>query len=105
VVTEYDPLPVELVGNEPSDWTRDLFPHLWSRITILEEHLQAAKLWNIWILFRDRRDTLQFWTFLLATNASIRSLLADAAKFATIVVILAVIQVIIGVAPVVGSFH
>lgn len=63
--SEFDPLLVELMNNnESSDWTHDLFPCLWSRITILEEHLQAAKPWSIWILFRDRRDTLQFWTFL-----------------------------------------
>jgi len=62
--SEFDQLLVELMGNEPSDWTPEIFPCLWSRINALEEHLLAAKPWNIWILFRDRRDTLQFWTFL-----------------------------------------
>jgi hypothetical protein len=62
--SEYDPLLVELMNNEPSDWTPDLFPNLWSRVMVLEEHLQGAKPWSIWVLFRDRRDTLQFWTFL-----------------------------------------
>jgi hypothetical protein len=62
--SEFDPLLIELMHNEPSDWTPELFPSLWSRIMLLEEHLQTAKPWNIWILFRDRRDTLQFWTFL-----------------------------------------
>jgi hypothetical protein len=62
--SEYDPLLVDLMRNEPSDWTPDDFPHLWSRIVILQEHLQVAKPWSIWVLFRDRRDTLQFWTFL-----------------------------------------
>jgi hypothetical protein len=62
--SEYDPLLIELMNNEPSDWTPDLFPNLWSRIVILEQHLQVAKPWSIWVLFRDRRDTLQFWTFL-----------------------------------------
>ncbi|KAJ4290472.1 hypothetical protein N0V90_010689 [Kalmusia sp. IMI 367209] len=62
--SEYDALLVELMnGAGASDWTQDLFPCLWSRIVELEEHLQAAKPWSIWILFRDRRDTLQFWTF------------------------------------------
>ncbi|EAT82472.2 hypothetical protein SNOG_10137 [Parastagonospora nodorum SN15] len=86
--SEFDPLLVELMKNEPSDWTPDLFPSLWPRIMILEEHLQSAKPWNIWILFRDRRDTLQFWTFF----------------FATVVVMLTFVQVILGVAQVVGSF-
>jgi hypothetical protein len=62
--SEFDPLLVELMGNEPSDWTPEIFPSLWSRIVALEEHLLAAKPWNIWILFRDHRDSLQFWTFL-----------------------------------------
>jgi hypothetical protein len=61
--SEFDPLLVELMGNEPSDWTPELFPSLWARIVVLEEHLTTAKPWNIWILFRDQRDTLQFWTF------------------------------------------
>ena len=63
-LSEYDPLLVELMDNESSDWTQDLFPCLWPRIMVLEEHLLSAKPWSIWILFRDRRDTLQFWTFL-----------------------------------------
>jgi hypothetical protein len=62
--SEFDPLLIEIMHNEPSDWTPELFPSLWSRIMLLEEHLQTAKPWNVWILFRDRRDTLQFWTFL-----------------------------------------
>lgn len=62
--SEYDPLLIELMRNEPSDWTPDLFPNLWSRVILLEDHLQGAKPWSIWVLFRDRRDTLQFWTFL-----------------------------------------
>jgi hypothetical protein len=61
---EYDPLLVKLMSIEPSDWTSDMFPYLWSRIMILEEHLEEAKPWSVWVLFCDRRDTLQFWTFL-----------------------------------------
>jgi hypothetical protein len=63
--SEFDPQLIELMNeNELSDWTHDLFPSLWPRITALEQHVQDAKPWSIWILFRDRRDTLQFWTFL-----------------------------------------
>ncbi|KAF2681617.1 hypothetical protein K458DRAFT_444503 [Lentithecium fluviatile CBS 122367] len=87
--SEYDPRLIELMDNESSDWTQDLFPCLWSRITALEEHLQSAKPWSIWILFRDRRDTLQFWTFF----------------FATVVVLLTFLQVALGVAQVIGSFR
>lgn len=62
--SEYDPLLIDLMKKEPTDWAPDLFPSLWSRITILEQHLQAAKPLSIWVLFWDRRDTLQFWTIL-----------------------------------------
>ncbi|KAF2466190.1 uncharacterized protein BDR25DRAFT_317979 [Lindgomyces ingoldianus] len=87
--SEFDPLLIELMsGNSTSNWTYDLFPCLWPRITMLEDHLQRAKPWNIWILFRDRRDTLQFWTFF----------------FATVVVMLTFFQVALGIAQVVGSF-
>jgi hypothetical protein len=61
--SEFDPLLIDLMNKEASDWTPEIFPSLWPRIMALEEHLQSAKPWNIWILFRDRRDTLQFWTF------------------------------------------
>jgi hypothetical protein len=61
----FDPLLLELMEYDASsDWTYDIFPHLWSRITSLELHLQTSRPWSIWVLFRDRRDTLQFWTFL-----------------------------------------
>jgi hypothetical protein len=47
-----------------SDWTPEDFPTLWPRIARLEHHLQTSRPWSIWVLFRDRRDTMQFWTFL-----------------------------------------
>ncbi|KAI4694341.1 hypothetical protein J4E81_006558 [Alternaria sp. BMP 2799] len=65
--TEYDPeLPrlMSAISQQPIAWTPGMFPHLWSRIMILDEHLQQAKPWSIWVLFRNRNDTLQFWTFL-----------------------------------------
>jgi hypothetical protein len=62
---EFDPLLSKLMSNpEPENWDHELFVHLWPRIVALDEHLQSAKPWNFWVLFRDRRDTLQFWTFL-----------------------------------------
>lgn len=63
--SEFDPVLEELMGNlGPDDWCFELFPHLWERIVALEEHLGNSKPWNFWVLLRDRRDTLQFWTFL-----------------------------------------
>lgn len=65
VKSEFDPLLEQLMENcDPSDWSYELFPHLWTRIVALEEHLVNAKPWSFWVLFRDRRNTLQFWTFL-----------------------------------------
>ncbi|ORY08583.1 hypothetical protein BCR34DRAFT_626161 [Clohesyomyces aquaticus] len=87
---QFDPMLIVLMsGSAISNWTYDLFPCLWSRITTLDEHLQVAKPWSIWILFRDRRDTLQFWTFL----------------FATVVVMLTFFQVALGIAQAIGSFR
>ena len=44
-------------------WKQNDFKHLWPRIVALESHIQCAKPWNFWVIFRDRRDTVQFWTF------------------------------------------
>lgn len=65
VQSHFDPLLGELM-TRPSmkDWTPEDFPHLWMRIVRLEQHLQTARPWSIWVLFRDKRDTVQFWTFL-----------------------------------------
>jgi hypothetical protein len=54
-----------LVQSKPlRDWDPAMFPQLWSRIARLHQHQLTAKPWSIWMLFRDRRDTLQYWTFL-----------------------------------------
>lgn len=54
-----------LVKSKPlRDWDPAMFPQLWSRIARLHQHQLTAKPWSIWMLFRDRRDTLQYWTFL-----------------------------------------
>ena len=63
--SEFDPMLEELMlGRSMSDWMPNDFPHLWMRIVRLEHHLQTSRPWSIWVLFRDRRDTMQFWTFL-----------------------------------------
>ncbi|KAH7067517.1 hypothetical protein BKA63DRAFT_424271 [Paraphoma chrysanthemicola] len=87
--SEFDPMLERLMDDEASDWTIETFPSLWSRITALEKHLQTARPRSIWILLRDRRDTLQYYTFV----------------FATVVVCLTIVQVLLAVAQVVGSFH
>ncbi|PVH96160.1 hypothetical protein DM02DRAFT_688471 [Periconia macrospinosa] len=80
---------VTLVKSKPlHEWNQTMFPHLWSRVARLHQHQLTAKPWSIWMLFRDRRDTLQYWTFL----------------FAALVLIMTLLQVLLGIAQVVGSF-
>ena len=63
--TEFDPTLLELMKKTPhEDWTADVFPYLWLRIARLEQHLHTSRPWSLWVLFRDSRDTFQFWTFL-----------------------------------------
>ncbi|KAF2642216.1 hypothetical protein P280DRAFT_468650 [Massarina eburnea CBS 473.64] len=69
-------------------WSQSKYRNLWPRIIKLDAHLQKARPWGFWILFRDRRDTVQFWTFL----------------FGSVILILTFIQVALGVAQVVGAF-
>lgn len=61
----FDPTLEKLMTSQSrSDWTPDDFPGLWPRIAWLEQHLQTSRPWSLSVLFRDRRDTMQFWTFL-----------------------------------------
>jgi hypothetical protein len=61
----FDPTLEKLMKNQSmGDWTPDDFPTLWPRIMRLEQHLQTSRPWSLSVLFRDRRDTMQFWTFL-----------------------------------------
>jgi hypothetical protein len=61
----FDPMLEQLMSSQSmQDWTPDDFPRLWTRIVRLEQHVQTSRPWSIWVLFRDRRDTMQFWTFL-----------------------------------------
>lgn len=63
--SDFDPMLGELMASQSmKEWTPDDFPHLWIRIMRLEQYLHASRPWSIWVLFRDRRDTMQFWTFL-----------------------------------------
>ncbi|EUC48837.1 hypothetical protein COCMIDRAFT_33703 [Bipolaris oryzae ATCC 44560] len=88
--SDFDPTLENLMMKDSTDsWTPVSFPYLWPRIARLEKHLQSSRPWSLWVLFRDRRDTLQFWTFL----------------FGTVILFLTVIQVLLGIAQVVGSFQ
>lgn len=53
-----------LMERNSSQWNQTEFGNLWPRIQVLDAHLQRARPWNFWVLFRDRRDTVQYWTFL-----------------------------------------
>ncbi len=45
-------------------WDRTEFRELWPRILALDAHLEQTRPWSFWVIFRDRRDTVQYWTFL-----------------------------------------
>lgn len=67
--SDFDPQLVDLMNNDDSiNWTSDMFPSLWPRVVALQTHLETSRPWNFWVLFRDRRDTVQFWTFLYVWN-------------------------------------
>lgn len=53
-----------LMERKASQWDQTDFRNLWPRILALDSHLQRARPWSFWVLFRDRRDTVQYWTFL-----------------------------------------
>ncbi len=74
------------------------------RIQPLDQCLQDAKPWNFWVLLRDNRDTVQYWTFLLVAPPSLPSLslqdqtstgLLDTDRFGSIVLVLTMLQVIL----------
>jgi magnesium-transporting ATPase (P-type) len=87
-----------------SEWDQMTFPHLWTRILHLEHALQNAKPWSFWVLFRDRREKLPFWTFLLVLPVLIRYFVANVFRFATIILLLTFLQVILGVVQVIAGF-
>lgn len=62
--TIYDDQIRVLMERNASEWNQTEFSNLWPRILALNTHLQKARPWNFWVLFRDRRDTVQYWTFL-----------------------------------------
>lgn len=53
-----------LLTRDLREWDQGVFPRTWPRIRVLEAHLAKARPWSFWVIFRDRRDTVQFWTFL-----------------------------------------
>lgn len=60
----YDPALKDLMSKKAKGWDQTEFENLWPRIVALDAHLSGSKPWSFWIIFRDRRDSVQFWTFL-----------------------------------------
>lgn len=60
----HDPFLAELANREATWWDQTEFENLWPRILALDKCLQEAKPWSFWVLLRDNRDTVQYWTFL-----------------------------------------
>jgi hypothetical protein len=60
----FDPRLGKVTDEKRMDWSQSTYPILWSRVVALQSALQDAKPWSFWVLFRDRREKLPFWTFL-----------------------------------------
>ncbi|KAH7176756.1 hypothetical protein EDB81DRAFT_850589 [Dactylonectria macrodidyma] len=84
----YDPTLETLMERDAAEWDQTEFKQLWPRISTLYSHMQQTKPWSFWVLFRDSRDTVQYWTFL----------------FGTVILLLTVIQVILSAAQVASAF-
>jgi hypothetical protein len=61
---ELDPYLEWNMDRESEEWNPERFNRLWPRIQYLHHFQQHAKPWSLWVLFQDRRDTVQWWTFL-----------------------------------------
>jgi hypothetical protein len=61
---KYDPTLRDLMYKAGKGWDQTEFENLWPRIVALDTHLSGSKPWSFWVIFRDRRDSVQFWTFL-----------------------------------------
>ncbi|KAG7294035.1 hypothetical protein NEMBOFW57_004097 [Staphylotrichum longicolle] len=63
---KFDPRLEVLMQRDASQWQWDRteFTQLWPRILALDAHLERTRPWSFWVIFRDRRDTVQYWTFL-----------------------------------------
>ncbi|KAH6961933.1 hypothetical protein BKA56DRAFT_598114 [Ilyonectria sp. MPI-CAGE-AT-0026] len=85
---KFDPALKDLMSKNARGWDQTEFEYLWPRIVILDAHLSGSKPWSFWVIFRDRRDSVQFWTFL----------------FGTIILFLTFVQVFLGIAQVASGF-
>jgi len=60
----FDPELERLMKAKANRWEQTEFENLWPRIIALDAHLSGSRPWSFWVIFRDRRDSVQFWTFL-----------------------------------------
>ncbi|KAH7377263.1 hypothetical protein BKA66DRAFT_443302 [Pyrenochaeta sp. MPI-SDFR-AT-0127] len=60
----YDPDLKHLMSRRAEGWDQREFENFWPRIVALDAHLSGSRPWSFWVIFRDRRDSVQFWTFL-----------------------------------------
>jgi len=66
----FDPAIWFYMGPSPKrDWKPETFPSLWPRIVALREYQDRAKPWNLRSLFRDRRDTANWWGMMCVSPA------------------------------------
>lgn len=60
----YDPDLKLLMNATAKGWDQREFENFWPRVVALDTHLSGSRPWSFWVIFRDRRDSVQFWTFL-----------------------------------------
>jgi hypothetical protein len=100
----YDPSLHELAKHEATWWDQTEFENLWPRILTLERCLQEAKPWSFWVLLRDNRDTVQYWTFLCVSRLSLKTeFTLTNNRFGTVILVFTMAQVILGILQVVSS--
>ncbi|OCK73198.1 hypothetical protein K432DRAFT_430714 [Lepidopterella palustris CBS 459.81] len=59
----YDETIQTLMAAHAVDWEIGSYNYLWTRVEALEKFLRCSKPWGFRVLFRDNRNTAQYWTF------------------------------------------
>jgi hypothetical protein len=83
-----DPAMQHMMGKPAQDWDPQTFEYLWPVIVKMHQFQRDSRPWNFWVLLKDRRDTVKFWTFL----------------FAAIVIPLTLLQLLVSVVQAVAGF-
>jgi len=78
-------------------WVPLDFKHFWTRIHDLNQFLQERKPRSLVQLFKDRRDTLQYYTFWYVLVLDPKQYPLTPNSFAAIILVLTVVQVLLAI--------